>query len=631
MQTNGELISLGFVPRADGVPRYGWAVHCRIAPFVPGRRPTDEDTRPGLGSSDNAALLTGGGGKNEAVVLFEVSELPARARIEATVVIDETPLPGWDGRKIQLTSQSRQRLRLQPELDMAGVELGFPAAFMRKARVELRVVRNGSTVATDAASLDVCDVRNLGSLYQRVLDKLVAPDTARQASAAGVANPGAAYHPWYPVLKIGSDKAALYTAALVADIVDKEYHLTDPAWLLRVGVYLELLTCIGIFDAVRNDVGDLLAPDERAALEESDVFAEIRPHINSRAWRRVWGLRRITFPGFGSPRTGPVSVLNLLRKREATLQFLHVHHEDLKHAIELAGPNRFNAQETWQRVFRDAERAVMRQAAKAFPELGYLPPPARDVVLWQRLGFAGQQGVYPTACNEYRASMNAVADWAKTRGLMDHAGPECIPREASLLEALTYNRSRVAVLQRQDGLGPSLTVSEPVVVSEPTVEEIEQLLSEVPIFRMLSADEVRALACGTRPLLLGPTQRFVVEGAEGTSLFLIGDGEVEVRVRNEDGTDWLVERLGRGEVVGEMALLTGEPRCATVRSVEETVVYEIGREQYEPLVRAHPEWLDELATVMQKRLTRRGARLAELSAEPRPQPLLERIRRNFFG
>ena len=41
-------------------------------------------------------------------------------------------------------------------------------------------------------------------------------------------------------------------------------------------------------------------------------------------------MRRITFPGFGTPRLGPVSALNLLRKRDATLRFLHVHHEDLK-------------------------------------------------------------------------------------------------------------------------------------------------------------------------------------------------------------------------------------------------------------------------------------------------------------
>ena len=104
----------------------------------------------------------------------------------------------------------------------------------------------------------MCDVRNLGTLYKRLIDRLVTADTRRQAADARVADPGVAYHPWYPVLTIGGDKAALYTEALVADIVGKEYHLTDPAWLLRVGVYLELLTCIGIIEAVRADVGDLL-------------------------------------------------------------------------------------------------------------------------------------------------------------------------------------------------------------------------------------------------------------------------------------------------------------------------------------------------------------------------------------
>ncbi|CAN5616708.1 hypothetical protein BH20ACT2_BH20ACT2_17300 [soil metagenome] len=149
---------------------------------------------------------------------------------------------------------------------------------------------------------------------------------------------------------------------------------------------------------------------------------------------------------------------------------------------------------------------------------------------------------------------------------------------------------------------------------------------------MLSLDDVHALAVSARPLLLGPNQRFVIEGQEGSSLFLVGEGEVEVRRRHDDCTDWLVETMGRGEVVGEMALLTGELRAATVRSVDETVVYEIGRQSYEPLLRAHPEWLDDLATVMEERLVRRRARQAELAAAPAPggPSLLERIR-NFFG
>jgi CRP-like cAMP-binding protein len=155
------------------------------------------------------------------------------------------------------------------------------------------------------------------------------------------------------------------------------------------------------------------------------------------------------------------------------------------------------------------------------------------------------------------------------------------------------------------------------------LEEIERLLAEVAILRMLSADDVHALALDARPLFLGPGQRFVVEGREGTSLFLVGEGEVEVRLRKSDGTDWLVETMGRGEVVGEMALLTGERRAATVRSVDESLVFEISREQYEPLLLDHPEWLEELAAIMQKRLLRRQARLAAPDGGS-PQTLLAR-------
>jgi len=604
-------------------------VGCRFVPFVPGRRPTDEDKRSGLGSSDCVALVTGEVRDNRTVLLFELSELPRAVSVEAKISIDDRPLPGWEHRPITLTQSGRQRLELLPGLDLADVDLGFSQLFLRTARVELHVLSHGVVTAVDEASLELCDVRNLGTLYKRLIDRLVRADTARQARSARVADPGVQYHPWYPVLRIGGDKAGLYTEALVADIVGKEYHLTDPGWLLRVGVYLELLTAIGIIEAVRPDVGDLLQSDERAALQRSDTFREIRRHINPEGWREVWAHRRICFPRFGSPRLGPVSALNLMRKKDATLRFLHVHHEDLKHAIELAGPNHFNSQETWQRVYRDAERAVMRQTAHAFPELGFLPTAAREVVLWQRLGFAGQQGVYPTACNEYRASMNAVADWAKVHGLMDHAGVQCVPRGASLFEALVHDPHRVEVLQRQDRLGPDLTVTEPAAAAEPSIEEIERLLAEVPIFRMLSAEEVHTLALGVRPLFLGPTQRFIVEGREGTSLFLVGEGQVEVRRRNADGTDGLVETLGRGQVVGEMALLTGSRRTATVRSVDESLVLEIGCEQYKPLVLAHPEWLEELAAIMEERLSREGR---ESSLRDAPSlTLLAQITRNFFG
>src|SRR5262249_48865104 len=329
------------------------------------RRPTDEARRAGLGSSDNAALIVHRpASENRAYVLFALPAGCEDAVVDATLSFtgsdgraSRVTVAGWDRRPLELrcfdergdgslrpasAGDTQLVLVLSPEGDLragAGGEdpYGFAHGFLQQVDVELRL-RAGAAAASEArTTLDVCDVRRLGSLYQRLLERLVEPDVERQAAAAGVESPGRAYHPWFPVLLIGSDKAALYTRALVADIVDKQRHFTDGAWLLRVGVYLELLTFLGIAEAVRDDGGDVLTAEEREAFQ-GDGFAPIAERLDPHAWRRVWELRRIAFPRRGVPRAGPVSILNLLAKKRATLEFLEVHHEDLKRAIELAGP-----------------------------------------------------------------------------------------------------------------------------------------------------------------------------------------------------------------------------------------------------------------------------------------------------
>ncbi len=610
---------------ADGVDR---SITLRIIPFSPGRRPTDEGAHPGLGSSDSAAIRTGcDPDANRATVLFELTGPRSALEVDVTVCLleaggtqREPPLAGWSNRRLDLADgewRTTQQLHLYPERDVTPVACDFAHGFLRRASVSVRAMRAGEPVAQDETLLDVCDVELLGSLYTRVIERILVPDTARQARSLRTADPGVEFHPWYPVLTIGGDKAALYTSALVADIVGKQRHLTDPAWLLRVGVYLELLTCLGIFEAVRDDLGDVLSPEERTAFEQSHAYREIRERIDVDAWKRIWAMRRIAFPRLGVPRAGPVSALNLIQKKRATLAFLHVHHDDLKHAIELAGPNYHNAQEAWQRVFRDAERAVLRKTDDAFPELRFLPSSMREVVLWQQHGIAGQQGLYPTACTQYRNSMNAVAEWAKDRGLMDHTGDECVPLRASLLDAKMHNRSRVAMLQRGDGCDDEVDLVGPpsggvrAPENEPSTADFESLLGDVPILQMLSAADLRALALVARPLLAMPDERIVIQGSSGDSLFVVADGDVEVMLRRDGGIDTSVDRMGRGAVFGEMALLTGERRTATVRAVDTALVFEIGKQQYEPLLQRHPEWLDDLAEMMEDRLRRRGLRLSE--------------------
>ena len=683
-------------------------LQCRFVPFITGRRPMHEANHPGLGSSDNAGMLLEHlqtPSENQVYLLYDLVGLDHYSRDELeTLAVDCTlsfagtdasqitrPIPGWDRRPIE---PARIYLNNQGEVELCKAELGeaptqrlvmtfnpdqelnpgsawtwaqvdsqiqaratdhpdpftFGELFSQMVHVVLRVTRQGIPIAVTQSWVDVCDTRRFGSLYQRIMDRLVTPDTQKQARLAGLDTLDRSFHPWHPVLLIGSDKAALYTRALVEDIVNKELHLTDPRWLMRVGLYLEFLTCIGIFEAVKDEVGDLLTPEERAIYENSPVFKEIRRCLNPEGWHEVWELREIQFHKFGIPSAGPVSALNLIQKKKATLAFLEVHHDDLKHALELAGGNVYSAQETWHRVFRDAERATLQKTTLAFPELSFLNPGVKDFVLWHQKGrfdiagisllpkqfsmiFGDQDGLFASACNQYRASMNEVASWAKQRSIMDYTGDECVPVQVSLLQAyMNGNHDLLVQLQRRDGyaeyLDSFVELPEDYI---PTEQEIYDLLKEISLFSLLSENEIRQIARTARGLHLGPMERIIIQGRPGSSLFLVGDGEVEVLVRQLDGTDLRVNVIRRGEIVGEMSLLTGAPRSATVRSINGGMVYEIGKDQYGPIIQSRPELIEQLTQMMVQRiLINRKEHEAYQHSNSAPE-LSKRIRKFFLS
>jgi CRP-like cAMP-binding protein len=376
---------------------------------------------------------------------------------------------------------------------------------------------------------------------------------------------------------------------------------------------------LGIFAAVAEDYPDLLAAEEWRIFQNSPCFAEIRDRIDVVAWKKVWQMRSIAPPTPDFLAAGPVSFLNLLRKQKTTLEFLHVHHNDLKHAIELAGANHHDAQEIWQRVFRDAERAVLKNSVRAFPELSHLDQRYRDFFFWHQRGslrvfglnvvpariasvFGDQDGIFPSGCRQYRNSMNEVAQWAAERKLMDFTGDECIPKNASLLEAYMDNKELLAGLQKKDGYGPTLELSEPLPRDHvPTLEEIEALLRRVPAFAPLRDDEIRELARKVRPKRYGTGERVVKQGQPGASLFVVALGTLEVLVRQTDGHDLPIGSCEPGSVFGETALLMGGERTATVRTVDEAVLYEIGKAHLEPIIKARPQLIVELSVLMANR------------------------------
>lgn len=526
----------------------------------------------------------------------------------------------------------------------------FRNLFRQHLRVELALLTGGVTLAAQTTDVEVFDTGRFGSLYTRLLEGLVRADTEAQSQKLGIPGLHYGYHPWFPVMTIGTDKALLYLRAIHQDLDQNRRNLPDPLWLLRVGLYLEMLTCLGIFEAVREEHPDLLSLEEREAFERHPIFKPIRERLDVAAWKKVWELREIAPRSAGFFSSGPVSLGNLIRKQRATLAFLHAHHEDLKRAIELAGPNLCNSQETWHRVFRDAERAVLKDSLLAFPELSGLDPRNRDFALWHQRGdirlfnaialpkeltslFGDQDGIFPSACRQYRESMNEVAQWARERGLMDYTGAECIPKNASLLELyMDGNKTLLTALQRRDGYGPALDFEEPhAAVHVASVDEITALLRKVPVFKVLTERESRRLASRARRAVYGPHDRIVIQGQKGSSLFVVASGTVEVIIRQPDREDLHVAALESGAVFGEAALLTGADRMATVRAVDEAVLYEISKEALQPIIEARPQLVVELSMLMASRQASPRGQNERREHDEEASTMAGRIRKFLLG
>ena len=127
------------------------------------------------------------------------------------------------------------------------------------------------------------------------------------------------------------------------------------------------------------------------------------------------------------------------------------------------------------------------------------------------------------------------------------------------------------------------------------------LLREVEIFKPFSEDAKVYLSERMRRHRFEPGDVIVQQGDIGDSLFIIVEGVVSIRVRTDDGKSKEVARLGAGNFFGEMALLTGEDRTATVSSIAETYVYEITKEDIAPLMAEQPEVSERVGKVLTQR------------------------------
>ena len=146
-----------------------------------------------------------------------------------------------------------------------------------------------------------------------------------------------------------------------------------------------------------------------------------------------------------------------------------------------------------------------------------------------------------------------------------------------------------------------------------------ELLARVDLFqKALHRDELYAISetMAVRDITAGDT--VVEQGGAGDSLFIVAEGMLDVEVDSQTGQGPVaVGRIGAGEVFGEMSLLTGEPRTATVRSRTDALLYEVRKDGFEAILRSRPEIAEAVAAIVAERRMKTLQSLAERSGPER--------------
>ncbi|MCA8918335.1 MAG: cation:proton antiporter [Planctomycetes bacterium] len=132
--------------------------------------------------------------------------------------------------------------------------------------------------------------------------------------------------------------------------------------------------------------------------------------------------------------------------------------------------------------------------------------------------------------------------------------------------------------------------SSPVRSDLPSAAE---LLRALPLFRALEDEMINQLARAAKEIVFGKDETLLKEGETGDAMYLIARGAAHV-IKGSGETEQVLDILGGGEIVGEMALLTGETRTATVRAATTLTALKIHLHDLRKLMDETPAFKQQL-------------------------------------
>jgi CRP-like cAMP-binding protein len=232
-----------------------------------------------------------------------------------------------------------------------------------------------------------------------------------------------------------------------------------------------------------------------------------------------------------------------------------------------------------------------------------------------------------------------VSDGRKGHTVLARLGPDEFFGEMSLLTgkprstaARTATHTNLWVLYRSDfddlvNRHPSISLALSKVLSERLAEMdrrfTESHLRGLKLLASLSPSQLEDVSRRLIPVRFRQGEVIIHEGEPGEEMFFMESGRVRV-VRKRGSRMVLLAELGGGDLFGEMALLTGSPRSATVTALSDVNLWSMPQADFDDLVTAYPNLALALSRVLSDRLRNTDERYLQQPAEPVTEPAAKR-------
>lgn len=141
------------------------------------------------------------------------------------------------------------------------------------------------------------------------------------------------------------------------------------------------------------------------------------------------------------------------------------------------------------------------------------------------------------------------------------------------------------------------------------------LLKKIPLFSKIEPSKLKLLAFTSERLNFGPGDLLCRQGDVGNTAYIILDGEADVLVNTPSG-EISVAKLGKNDLVGEMAILIDIPRTATVKALGNVTTLAISKDLFFRMITEFPQMGVEIMRELAHRLEHTTAQLREARTRP---------------